>query len=376
MRLTATILTLATTLTGSLTAKAEPNGKAPLQVLNLEWDGDAEAQAEALFRAVGLRVRESAGYSLGEVHASPTVLATSLECKDSVIDAACEPKVLAQLKSERFIWGTLTRKKGSPTIDVELHLVQKGFPRVAVKDTFSAQLSETYDKATQDFADKLVKSLMQSAAAKGSLSVKTGAVECEIAVDGVRAGSSSKGLFQFTTSSALHGVETLAPCEPLLTHVFVPAGGTGYVDFGKSAVPEEGPSLRKPLAIALMGAGALVGVGLGGFIFGGKYFSNRSLAEERWALEAFDTPALDCADIGQKAKATGTCGAVKAAERSGNYALVFGGLGLAMVGTGAILLVTGNKHEQAASSPKKGAQTVRISPMIGSVNGALVMGSF
>jgi hypothetical protein len=376
MRLKAAIFTLAAVGMLPLSAHAEPNAKAPLQVLNLEWEGDAEAQSEALFRALGLRVRESAGYSLGEVRASPTVLATSLECKDGIIDAACEPKVLAQLKSERFIWGTLTRKKGSPTVGVELHLVQKGFASVVVRETFSAQLSETYDKATQAFADKLMKALTQSPEAKGALSVKTGAVECEIAVDGVRAGASSKGLFQVSTSSAVHVVETLAPCEPLLTRVFVPAGGTGYVDFGKSAIPEEGPSLRKPLAIAVIAAGAVVGVGLGGFFFGGKYFSNRSLADERWTLEAFDTPSLDCSNVGQKAKATGTCGAVSAAERNGNYALVFGGLGLAMVGAGAVLLVTGGKHEPAEKSQQKSARTLQVSPMLGTVNGALVMGKF
>lgn len=346
--------------------------KPALHVLSFDWDGDAEPHAEALFRALGVRVRDSAAYSLGESQQAASSLATVAGCKDGIIRAECESAVHARLKSDRFLWGTVTRAKNAKTVTAEVHLSQKGFPEVVVRETYSVRLVDTYDPVLQEIAEKILRALVEAPEAKGLLRVKTGKYECPLAIDGAPKGETNRGIFEQAMAPGMHAVETLAPCEPLITKLFVPAGGVSLVDFGRGTEPDtkDANAWRKPLALGLMGVGAAVGIGLGGVVFGAGYFSNRAKAEDAWVNEAFNVPELDCSDVLQNAKATASCKYIANAERDGNWALVSTGVGLAMVGAGLYLFFTAPKEGAVASS------RVRLSPLFGSLNGASVGGQF
>jgi hypothetical protein len=354
----------------ALPASAAMPKKPALHILSFEWEGDAEPQAESLYRALGVRVRNNANYTLGESQQPASSLALVSGCKDGIIGPQCEDAILARLKSERLLWGTVTRAKGAAVVTAEVHLVQKGFPQVVVRETYNARLADTYDPMLQELAAKMLRGLMEAPEACATLRVKTGKVECSLSLDSTPKGETTRGVFTTVVASGMHSVETMPPCEPLVTHLFVPAGGVTDVDFGRGTEPEDEAPLhwKKPVGIGLMGAGALLSIGIGGALFGLRYASERASAEERWKGEAFDTPALDCNDVVQSASATASCNAVKRAESAGNWALVSAGFGLAMVGAGAYFFLT---------APKSGVARVRVAPTIGwGSSGATLLGTF
>src|SRR3954463_14496133 len=107
-------VTATTLLAGSAWA-AEPGPiPLPINVIAVQTD-TADDQAEALTKALRTAVRAMPGWSLGEGDYSLEVLTLSLKCPEPP-DASCQSRIADQIKSDRYVWGTLKKPKGKQVV--------------------------------------------------------------------------------------------------------------------------------------------------------------------------------------------------------------------------------------------------------------------
>jgi hypothetical protein len=90
---------------GSPTLREAQESKLPVAVLSLQTE-DAFDQAEALTKALKRVVSETPGWSHIDNDWAVQVLVLSLECVEPP-DAACEEKIAAEIKTDRYLWGTM-----------------------------------------------------------------------------------------------------------------------------------------------------------------------------------------------------------------------------------------------------------------------------
>src|SRR5215475_7074308 len=120
-------LTFLFVVLGGRDARADAPGPRayPVYVLAIDTD-DAEDQADALTGALRSRVRSAPGWSLQETTHALGMLTTALRCPARP-DAACLQKIGDQLRTDRFLWGFLTKAAGNQ-VTAELHLWARGKP--------------------------------------------------------------------------------------------------------------------------------------------------------------------------------------------------------------------------------------------------------
>src|SRR5690349_6505730 len=127
VRLVWTLLAAAMLLSLPRYARAEtPSARAtPVYVLAVRTD-DSDDQADALTLALRARVRVAAGWSLLDTNQSFETLSIALRCPPRP-DGACLQRIGDQLKTDKYIWGTM-RKRTAGQVIAELHLWSRGKP--------------------------------------------------------------------------------------------------------------------------------------------------------------------------------------------------------------------------------------------------------
>jgi hypothetical protein len=126
----------------------------PLYVLAI-WTEDSDDQAEALTRALRWRARQAPGWSLLETNQSFETLAIALKCPPKP-DTACLQRIGDQLKADRYVWGTMEKKKGTHgEVSADLHLWTRGKPPAEDREDFADNLKDASDESLRAIASAL-----------------------------------------------------------------------------------------------------------------------------------------------------------------------------------------------------------------------------
>ncbi len=220
---------------------------------------DADDQAEALTKALRLAVRAMPGWSLAVGDYSLEVLTLSLKCPEPP-DANCQSRIADQIKSDRYVWGTL-KKKGT-AVSGEVHLWVRGKGTSSWKLDYTANLTEANDDALKRIAGEAI-SQLTGGPPKGGIHVRVGSVAGQVFVDGQPIGALKSGEGTFMVPSGPHKVTVKAVgYADMESQVVVkPTGAPTEVSVTMVAQGEHTPLNGKRVAgFAAIGVGAVFGI--------------------------------------------------------------------------------------------------------------------
>jgi hypothetical protein len=378
------LLLAACSLAAVLTALARPahaeppNSKAtPVYVLSI-WTDDADDQAEALTQALRTRVRQAQGWSLLETTQSFETLAIALKCP-SKPDAACLQRIADQLHADRYVWGTMSKKKGPGEVTADVHLWTRGKGDAEAAETYSDNLKDASDESLKQVSARLFGKLTGGAAG-GTLVVHAGSGAGYVLVDGSQRATLEGGVARLDVPMGAHTVAVKVPgFDSPAQQATIPAGTEQEITFAltpASAAPVEGEShggsfpARKVLTYTafIAGAGLLVGSGVE---VGLWVNDNNKSKDDRKNVPAnvTDVCATEVNSFAQDA-----CRRSKDAVTASTIAWVLGGAGAALIGTGLVLVLTdrGSSEPHDATTPAaKQRPRVDVLPFVGARGGTV-----
>lgn len=357
-------------------AAVSPPGSTP--VLTFETD-DADEQSDAFTAALRAKVRITPGWVLSENSYSLAILTAALKCR---VDAACLQRIGDQMKTDKFFWGRVSRL-GKTQIVVEAHYWQRGKHDSVTKETYSDDLRDPASDALKKIANRVFERLTNTMTT-GTVAVQAGRGGGAVLVDGAEAATLSSGVANLELKAGAHTLEVRSPgFLPLRQTINVVVGAETPVSFtlvpAEDAVDErpvsappsgaephrtEAPSNgeRKIVAYSLMGGG-VVAVAVGA-VFAVRWFNKNSqvddLKKDQYGIGFPGATVSDpCAGYpGAPAAAAqrmaDACQLGKDAVPLSTVAWIAGGAGAALIGTGAVLLLTGGdgRGEGSASSAR------------------------
>jgi type II secretory pathway pseudopilin PulG len=190
----------------SSTLAAEPGPDTlPINVIAIQTN-DADDQAEALTKALRVAVRLVPGWSLGEGDYSLEVLTLSLKCPEPP-DANCQSRIADQIKSDRYVWGTLKKKGDRVSGEVHLWVRAKGTSNWPLE--YTSNLTEANDDALKKIAGEAIAQLT-GGPPKAGIHVRVGSAAGQVFVDGEPVGALKDGEGTFMVLSGPHKVTVKA----------------------------------------------------------------------------------------------------------------------------------------------------------------------
>ena len=122
-------------------------------------------------------------------------------------DANCQSRIADQIKSDRYVWGTL-KKKGEHVIgDVHLWVRGKGTSNWPLE--YTANLTEANDDALKKIASEAIGQLT-GGPPKASIHLRVGSAAGQVFIDGQPVGALRGGDGTFTVPSGPHKVTVRA----------------------------------------------------------------------------------------------------------------------------------------------------------------------
>jgi O-acetyl-ADP-ribose deacetylase (regulator of RNase III) len=191
--------------TASAEAAAPGPDTAPINVIAVQTSS-ADSQAEALTRALRTAVRGLPGWSLGDGDYSLEVLTLDMKCSDRP-DGACQDRIGAQIKAERYIWALL--EKNGPDVQGEINLWVRGKGSSSVPISYSANITEAGDDALVQIVNAAVAKLTGGPPA-GALHLKASAPAGQLLIDGRPAGDFTGGEATFLVPIGTHTITVKA----------------------------------------------------------------------------------------------------------------------------------------------------------------------
>jgi len=347
-------------LLAPLPARADVSTAHSVAVAVLAFDSDdAEEQADALTGALRSRVRASQGWSLIETSQSLGMLAAALRCPGKPIPAECEQRIAEQIKSERYIFGYVTRGPGPNTVTAEVHLYQRSRPDTVIKESYTENLRDQNDDSLRKIAQKMLDRLGGSAV--GAIVVKLGAESGEVVVDGDKRVPLANGVARLELAPGSHSVEVIASDKSSQKrNVLVTAGKETVVDLSLSGSSSgEGFRSESSFPTRKVVGGGLAVLGLGAAVLSVVSILNYQDAQDRGdALQASTNPAIRKLPAGRTAgdvcgsaefpDTSEICVADDDARRHSAIAIASGIGAGALLGIGAYLFFTEPKKEKSA----------------------------
>jgi hypothetical protein len=371
-------------------ARAEPPSSraTPVYVLSV-WTNDADDQAEALTQQLRSRVRQVAGWSLLETTQSFETLAIALRCPPTP-NQSCLDRIGEHLHADHYVWGTMAKEKAGE-VSADIRLWSRGKPSVEASETYSDNLKDASDDTLRAIAGKLIAKVLGSAPT-GVLVVHAGTGKGAVLVDGASKGQLDDGnarlnvpVGQHTISVRLSGFE--ADSKP----VTIVEGTEEEVTVSLSAVshePSEAPAqeaepapehkgsafpLRKVLTYSAFVAGGILI--LGAVAEGIVWENDKSGSNnDRSNIPASVTDVCN-PPPGQPqsvlSAAQDACSKNSSATGASTGAWVFGAVGVGLIATGVVLLVTDPGHPaatepaQASARPRATRPSVDVVPTFG-----------
>lgn len=370
-----------------------PPGSTP--VLTFDSD-DADEQADAFTAALRAKVKSTPGWVLSDNAFTMGILTAALKCR---VDAPCLQKVGDQLKTDKFFWGKVARA-GKGQVVVEAHYWQRAKHDSVVKETYSDDLRDPHSEALKKIATRIFERLTNTLTT-GMVAVQAGKGEGAVMVDGAAAGTLSGGAALLELKAGQHTVEVHVPgylpvrqtvnvsigAETPLALTLVPEPGATPPPSGEpTPTPEPPPSGgRRVLAYTLIGGGVVAGVVA--TIFATQWFHKQAQVDDARANQyGLTSPAgatihVDdpCAyprkpENGATANANldTACNLAPDAKTLSTIAWVTGGVGAALIGSGVVLLVTGNANGETRAAARKPKWS--LTPLVGRREGMLRFG--
>ncbi|HEY6463702.1 MAG TPA: PEGA domain-containing protein [Polyangiaceae bacterium] len=364
--------------TAARTARAEPpNAKAtPVYVLSL-WTDDSDDQADALTQALRSRVRQAQGWSLLETPQSFETLSIALKCPAKP-DPPCLQRIADQLHADHYMWGTMARKKGAGEVSADLHLWSRGKGDNEATEVYSDNLKDASDESLRQIAAQVFAKVTGGSVA-GTLVVHAGSGGGTVLVDGTEKATLTNGVARVDLPGGSHTVTVrVQGFDASTQQASVPAGQEQEMTFSltqASAAPEPAAHgtfpTRKVVAYGaiVVGAGLLVGSGVETAAWIND--SNTSKSDR-----ANVNPSINDVCASEiNASAVDACKRSKDAVTVSTLGWVFGGAGLALVGTGIVLLVTGHgsgdSGHDAGTTARSNKPQVDVLPMVGTRSGVV-----
>lgn len=379
---------------------ANPASAQTIAVLGIDSD-EAQDQADALSDALKSRARQAPGWTLMEKSPSLGSLTVQLKCPAKP-DANCQQKIADTLKSDRYVWGVMSKAGGGGQVNVELHLFRRGKPDFVIRETYSDSLKDKNDEKLRGLARRLFEELTGTSA--GHVIVRAGNGDGEVIVDGSRRVRLENGRATIELASGTHTLEVLPAGSTRRTkQVTVQNGGESVLDIELDAGAGQGPGEpSKPFPTRTVVGGSLVVVGTAlavtSVVFGVKWIG----------LKGDESGLVDQLKAGRSAALAGTyqAGTVYNGGNPCDYSAsspvqvlgsgkstkdfcsknsdattasaLFIGLGVGALvtgGVGAYLLTSkGSSESQSAPLPKAGR--VKVEPVFGTTNGLALSGTF
>ena len=350
-------------------------------VLALDSD-DAEDQAEALTGALRSSIRSSQGWSLVETTQSLGMLTAALRCPTKPMTAECEQKIAEQLKSERYIFGYVTKGPQASQVTAEIHLYQKSKPDTIIRESYADNLKDQNDDTLRQIAQRVLDRLGGNAV--GTIVVKMGSETGEVVIDGDKRVPLQSGTARLDLSPGSHSVEVaVAGQPPQKRNVLVTAGKETVVDLALAGSAPGASRPDKPFPTRKVIGGGLVAGGLvAGAVAVISAMAYSDALDEGDKLQASTNPLDRKLPPGQKAdEACGSaldereaiCKANADANRSSAIAWATGIGGGLLVAAGAYFLFVDGGDKEKATAKRK----TRLVPTVGHSSGGFVLsGSF
>ena len=240
----------------------------PVAVLTLDSD-DAEENADSLTLALRSRIRASQGWSLTETSQSVGMLTAALRCPNKPIPADCEQRIADQIRTDRYIYGFVTRGPQANQVTAEIHLYQKSKPDTVIRDTYAENLKDQNDDTLRKIAQRVLDRLGNNAV--GTIVVKMANENGEVIVDGDKRIPLQSGSARLELAPGSHSVEVLIGGRTQKRNVLVTVGKETVVDLSLAAsggVTEDTSPPGRPFPTRKVVGGGMMALGLTGVVVG------------------------------------------------------------------------------------------------------------
>ncbi len=230
------------------------DGELPVAVLTIQTL-DAFEQADALTNAMKRAIEDAPGWSTAQLEKDYAllVLSNSLGCADPP-DAACEEKIAAEIKVDRFLWGQL--KKDGADVTGDLHLWIKGKGGKYVPFRYSANLTTSADETLIEIA-RVKFAELAGGPPGGKLRLMAGNLNGEVTVDGQPAGKMTAGVAIVELTPGPHKIKVVSPgYETMEASVDLKPREEKNLKL-TPVVEEQGPDIQKILGVTALGVGAI-----------------------------------------------------------------------------------------------------------------------
>ncbi|HEY4012403.1 MAG TPA: hypothetical protein VGM06_03645 [Polyangiaceae bacterium] len=317
-------------------ADSPPAGGNGIYVLTIRTD-DADDQADALTRALRARVKQAAGWSLLETNQSFETLAIALKCPPKP-DPACLLRIGEQLHTNRYIWGTMERKKGPPgQVSADMHMWSRGKPGVETRGVFSDTVKDAGDEGLQMLAADMFNQLVGQPVPSAS-------------------------------PPPVASAPPLAPAPaPAAAPSAQPADSGETISVGH-VEPESKFSARKALTYSTLVLGA-------GFIAGAIVEAASWVSDSNASTADRQNVPVSVVDVcsSTSASAVDACNKSNDAMKASTLGWIFAGIGAGLVATGVSLLVTERPSQPRTTDEASTASKTRVDvlPSVGPRSGAV-----
>ncbi len=388
----------------SSAARAEaPSQAQTIAVLGIDSD-DVQDQADALADALKDRAREAPGWVLMEKSPSLGSLTVSLKCSAKP-DATCQQRIADSLKSDRYVWGVMTKAGGGGQVNVELHLFRRGKADFMIRETYSDTYKVKSEPKLQGLARRLFEELTGTSA--GHVTVVAGKGGGEVIVDNGRHVPLKNGRATLDLATGTHTLDVLVPGSTRKSkQIDVQNGAELQVDIDVDAAAVEPPGSERsspfPTRTVVGGGMVVIGAGLAvtSVIFGAKWIglqgdstsddimkklNDPSYSTSTWAREVRpqvkDGASLDVACSATDAQnfVREECEKHSDSKVSSGLAIGFGAGALLVGGIGVYLLATKPASSEAGPPPPRtssGPKDIKLLPLLGGTNGLSLTGTF
>ena len=375
-------------------ARADQSTAHSVAVAVLAFDSDdAEEQADALTGALRSRVRASQGWSLIETSQSLGMLTAALRCPTKPISAECEQRIADQIKSERYIFGYVTKGPQANQVTAEVHLYQKSKPDTVIRESYADNLKDQNDDTLRKVAQRLLDRL--GGTAVGTIVVRMGSENGEVIVDGEKHVPLERGTARLDLSAGGHSVEVAVAGQPSQKrNVLVTAGKETVVDLALTTTGSVEPAKSDspfPTRKVIGGSIAALGIGAGivATVMGLGYLDAKKAGEDYANAKGPENPedprlpdgqtADQACDSGALASNTTICKKNDEAHTKSTVFWVTAPTAVVLLGVGAYFLLTdGSSSERGTTSaraPKK--PRIKAAPSVGwSSAGVVLSGTF
>lgn len=385
----ALVLTVFAVVLSPRSARADESTAHSVAVAVLALDSDdAEEQADALTGALRSRIRASQGWSLVETSQSLGMLTAALRCPMKPISAECEQRIADQIKSERYIFGYVTKGPQAGQVTAEVHLYQKSKPDTVIRESYADNLKDQNDDTLRKIAQRVLDRLGGNAV--GTIVVRMGSENGEVVVDGDKRVPLQNGTARLDLAPGGHSVEVaVAGQAPQKRNVLVTAGKETVVDLALATTgAAEAPAAEKsfPTRKVVGGGLMLVGVAAGAvaivsaLAYGDALDKGETLQASTNPIDAKLPPGKTADDVcgkqGGLSKSEAICQANADANRTSTVAWATGiGGGLFLLAGAYFLFTDGGDSEKAPAAAAK--KKTRLVPTLGQGSGGLLLsGSF